>query len=228
MHDPGRNLDRWHGQADFSNELPYFPTIPLPYHVGDEPLAISDMADIFGVTHRTVHFYEEKQLQRAERSGTMRVYAPDQIRQMALVNLCREIGVPIVQIQELLSDLRAARSQSHADLILHEVLKARKSELASDAALIRRQMQQITEILSLGDDGYSSSAVEETPFLDEFETECLALMAEGYTPLRISGVTGRSVNAILETEARIIQKFGSSNRFQAVAKAVLLGIVGRD
>jgi DNA-binding CsgD family transcriptional regulator len=51
-------------------------------------------------------------------------------------------------------------------------------------------------------------------------------MSEGYTPIRIGNVTGRSMEEVLTTETAIIRKFGSNNRFQAVAKAVLLGMIG--
>lgn len=36
------------------------PDIILPPNVPSEPVAIADMAELFGITHRTLHFYEEK------------------------------------------------------------------------------------------------------------------------------------------------------------------------
>lgn len=210
------------------SRFPFFPFIPFQQQLPTRPVAIADMANIFGVTHRTLHFYEEKKLLHADRIGAMRVYGPHQVRVMALINLCRETGVAIAQIQELLADLQASRSQQESDTILRTALLARKRELVSSESLIRRQMQQVNEMLDHG-----SPALEETndndtrpPFLNEFEFECLGLMSEGYTPIRIGNVTGRSVDDILATEAAIIRKFGSTNRFQAVAKAVLLGVIG--
>lgn len=186
------------------------------------------MANMFGVTHRTLHFYEEKKLLHADRIGAMRVYGPHQVKIMALITLCRETGMSIAQIQDLFGELETIRSQEAADTILRNALTARKRELVSDESLIRRQMQQVNELLDQG-----STASDETndnearpPFLSEFEFECLGLMSEGYTPIRIGNATGRSVDDILTTEAGIIRKFGSTNRFQAVAKAVLLGMIG--
>ncbi|MGG2476466.1 LuxR C-terminal-related transcriptional regulator, partial [Rhizobium sp. BR5] len=57
------------------------------------------------------------------------------------------------------------------------------------------------------------------------ERKCLELMAEGYAPVRLAralGLSGSDLNAL---EAKIIGKFNASNRFQAVAKAVLLGVI---
>jgi DNA-binding transcriptional MerR regulator len=207
----------------------HFPFIPMQHRLPAGPIAIADMANIFGVTHRTLHFYEEKKLLRADRIGAMRVYGPLQVKVMSLINLCRETGMAIAQIQDLLSELESSRSQEEADTILRTAMIARKRELVSDESLIRRQMQQVNQLLEHG-----APATEETndndvrpPFLSEFEFQCLGLMSEGYTPIRIGNATGREVDDILATEAAIIKKFGSTNRFQAVAKAVLLGVIGR-
>lgn len=206
----------------------YFPFIPMQQRLPDEPVAIADMANIFGVTHRTLHFYEEKKLLWADRIGAMRVYDPQQVKVMALINLCREIGMAIAPIQELLAEIEGSRSQNEADTILRAALVARKRELVSNESLIRRQMQQLNQLLHDATPAAEESNDNETkpPFLSEFEFQCLALMSEGYTPIRIGHTTGRSVDDILSIEAAIIRKFGSTNRFQAVAKAVLLGVIG--
>lgn len=209
-------------------QFQHFPSIPIQQRLPSTPIAIADMANIFGVTHRTLHFYEEKKLLRADRIGAMRVYGLLQVKIMTLINLCRETGMAIAQIQELLTELEGSRSQEEADSILRTALLARKRELVSDESLIRRQMQQVNQILDNG-----APASEETndndvkpPFLSDFEFQCLGLMSEGYTPIRIGTATGRDVDEILAIEAGIIRKFGSTNRFQAVAKAVLLGVIG--
>lgn len=220
---------RSHNETDHPGEAQFFPAIPLPQKLPSKPVAIADMANIFGVTHRTLHFYEEKKLLQADRIGAMRVYGPHQIRTMALINLCRETGMAIVQIQELLAELSDTESQAEADTIFRSAMQARKRELVSSESLIRRQMQQISEILDHDapdqDEGNDNQATR-APFLTEFELRCLRLMSEGYTPVRISISTERHIDDILAVENAIIRKFGSTNRFQAVAKAVLLGLIG--
>jgi DNA-binding transcriptional MerR regulator len=206
----------------------FLPSIPHQQKLPTRPVAIADMANIFGVTHRTLHFYEEKKLLHADRIGAMRVYGPHQVKVMAVINLCRETGMSIAQIQDLLGELEGSRSQEESDTILRSALTARKRELMSNESLIRRQMQQVNELLDHGQPKQEETNDNEVrpPFLSEFEFECLGLMSEGYTPIRIGNVTGRTVDDILTTEAAIIRKFGSTNRFQAVAKAVLLGMIG--
>ena len=216
-------------EAETTGVTRFFPSIPLPRTLPTKPVAIADMANIFGVTHRTLHFYEEKKLLRADRIGAMRVYGPHQIRTMALINLCRETGMAIAQIQDLLTELAVTASQQEADQLFRDALLAQRRELVSGESLIRRQMQQIGEILDQAGaehDESNDNQAPRAPFLTEFELRCLELMAEGYPPLRIGNATGRGIDDVLAVENAIIRKFGSTNRFQAVAKAVLLGLVG--
>jgi DNA-binding transcriptional MerR regulator len=207
----------------------FLPAVPLPKRLPAKPIAIADMANFFGVTHRTLHFYEEKKLLQPHRIGAMRVYSPHQVKVMALINLCRETGMPISQIQELLLELNDAASQADCDQLFRTAMLDRRKELMADESLLRRQMQQINEILEPRDDEDTEgndNRESKAPFLSDFEFQCLKLMAEGYTPVRIANALKRQMEDIMTTEAGIIRKFGSSNRFQAVAKAVLLGLLG--
>ena len=215
--------------SDDDSDGHFLPAVPLPKRLPSKAIAIADMANFFGVTHRTLHFYEEKKLLQPSRIGAMRVYAPREVKVMALINLCRETGMPIVQIQELLLELTEAATQAACDRIFHAAMSDRKKELMADESLLRRQMQQINEILDHHDgDSFDSNdnPQPKIPFLSEFEFQCLKLMAEGYTPMRIANGLKRPMEDIMTTETGIIRKFGSSNRFQAVAKAVLLGLLG--
>jgi DNA-binding transcriptional MerR regulator len=218
------------GDSESTGDAQFLPSVPLPKKIPNKPVAIADMANLFGVTHRTLHFYEEKKLLQPSRIGAMRVYSPRQVKVMALINLCREIGMPVIQIQDLLTELSEAGSQQECDDIFRAALTSRRKELMSDESLLRRQMQQINEILTEGSDENllegNDNRQFSTPFLSEAEFQCLKLMAEGYTPVRIANTLRRPFEDILATEANIVKKFGSSNRFQAVAKAVLLGLLG--
>lgn len=216
-------------QSEDGAESHFLPAVPLPRRLPAKPIPIADMANFFGVTHRTLHFYEEKKLLRPIRNGAMRVYPPREIQVMALINLCRETGMPIVQIQELLLELEQTISQDDCDRIFHKAMLDRRKELLADESLLRRQMQQINEILEQSSDSGvqdNDNRQPSAPLLSELEFECLKLMAEGYTPMRISAALRHSMEDIMAIETGIIRKFGSSNRFQAVAKAVLLGLIG--
>ncbi|WP_117192575.1 MerR family transcriptional regulator [Rhizobium terrae] len=204
----------------------FLPQITLPFEIPEQPVAIAEMADMFGVTHRTLHFYEEKGLITAKRSGTMRVYNSENIQQMAVINACREIGISVAAIQDLMEELAGASSQEEADELFHAMLARRKRELTSDISNIRRQMQQIENLLTgeETDDGPETARPMQLVLTDR-EKQCLALMAEGYSAPRLARTLNLEFEDLRQMEDGIIRKFQATNRFQAVAKAVLLGIV---
>lgn len=210
-----------------SRSIRFLPTAPLPDDLPDGRLAIADMANAFGVTHRTLHFYEEKGLLKATRVGPMRVYGPQEIQQMAVVNTCRETGMPVAAIQDLLEALCDAQSQDEADAIFRGAMISRKRELTAQQSTIRRQMQQIGELLefSAGQEIELNDNTRPESLSDQ-ELRCLKLMAEGYPTTRIARALELEPGSVQAMEKEIIRKFNSNNRFQAVAKAVLLGIIG--
>lgn len=215
------------GRTDARKTIRFLPVAPLPENLPEGRLAIADMANAFGVTHRTLHFYEEKGLLRAARVGPMRVYGPEEIQQMAVVNTCRETGMPVAVIQELLDQLSAADSQDEADVIFRTAMTARKRELVAQQSTIRRQMQQINELLDFtaAHEIETNDNAPQASF-SQVELRCLTLMAEGYPTSRIARVLEIEPGEVQVMEKTIIAKFNSNNRFQAVAKAVMLGIVG--
>ncbi|GEO86769.1 MULTISPECIES: MerR family transcriptional regulator [Alphaproteobacteria] len=206
----------------------HLPDIPLPRDMPAEPIPIADMAEIFGITHRTLHFYEEKGLISAQRIGLMRVYGHSDIARMALINACREIGMPVAGIQDLLEALRSANSTAEANRIFEDALLARKRELTADLSTIHRQLQQLASLVSHGviDGPVDRAALpDDTIALTELERRCVELMAEDYTPARVAHALSLTSSQVETLETAIIRKLDAHNRFQAVAKAVLLGLV---
>ncbi len=207
----------------------FLPDIPQPSHMPPEPVGIADMASMFGVTHRTLHFYEEKQIISSRRAGLMRIYSHQDVRRMAVVNFCREIGIPVATIQDIMQNLADAPSQAEADAIFQDVLNARKNELAGEISSVRRQIQQISDVL-ITDDGASEdeALTNDDVQLDAQELKCLELMAEGYAPVRLARTLGISSEDLQKLEASVMEKVSANNRFQAVAKAFMLGVISSD
>jgi DNA-binding transcriptional MerR regulator len=205
----------------------FLPSAALPPDIPHGPVPIADMANAFGVTHRTLHFYEEKGLISANRIGLMRVYDQDDVMRMAVITVCRETGMPIAVIQELMDVLRSAASQEEAESIFREALSQRKRELTAEMSTLHRQLQQVSDLLD-----YDSSLDlppindnRDPASLTDQERQCLELMAEGYSTQRIARALDLRHEETRALEADIIMKFQANNRFQAIAKAVLLGIV---
>ncbi|MFD1743908.1 MerR family transcriptional regulator [Rhizobium helianthi] len=188
------------------------------------PLAIADMADLFGVTHRTLHFYEEKGLIFPQRLGAMRVYGSDDIRRMEVICACREIGISLVAIQELMQQLGEASSQEEADMLFRTALETRKRELTADMSTIHRQVQQI-RLLANGPTRHPAHSPETLPVLIDIERQCLLLMTDGLKGAELAKALGLSSDELLDLEDRLIKKLGVANRYQAAAKAHILGIL---
>lgn len=205
----------------------FLPSAALPPDIPHGPVPIADMANAFGVTHRTLHFYEEKGLISANRIGLMRVYDQDDVMRMAVITVCRETGMPIAVIQELMDVLRSAASQEEAESLFREALSQRKRELTAEMSTLHRQLQQVSDLLD-----YDSSLDlppindnRDPASLTDQERQCLELMAEGYSTPRIARALDLKHEEARALEADIILKFHANNRFQAIAKAVLLGVV---
>lgn len=205
----------------------FLPSAALPPDLPDGPVPIADMANAFGVTHRTLHFYEEKGLISASRIGLMRVYGQDDVMRMAVITVCRETGMPIAVIQELMDELRKADSQDQAEAMFREALTVRKRELTAEMSTLHRQLQQVGDLLDY--DGHGEvpplNDNEDKAGLTRQEHSCLELMAEGYSTQRIARALDLKHDEAQALEAGIILKFRANNRFQAIAKAVLLGVV---
>lgn len=203
------------------------PDIVLPPNVTSDPVAIADMAELFGITHRTLHFYEEKGLIGASRMGLMRVYGQSDVARMAVINTCREVGMPISVIQDLFERLATAKSRTEANGLLEEALTTRRRELTASLSTIHRQLQQVNTLLA--NEGAATSGrgtlKTQTVDLSDIEYRCLRLMAEGHTTSRIARSFEMKHDEVSEIENGLILKIGAQNRFQAIAKAVLLGMI---
>ncbi len=215
------------GTASITGRQSFLPRLPLPDGLVSGAVGIADMANAFGVTHRTLHFYEEKGLIRADRAGIMRVYNDEQISRMSVINACRETGMPVAVLQELMTSLDTADSQEEADALFSAFLAARRRELQAEQSNIMRQLTQLCSLI----DGVGPTEDRETndnTSAQDFtrqEMHCLSLIAEGYSKARLAQALGLSSEDADALETAVIAKLGSNNRFQAVAKAILLGIV---
>jgi DNA-binding transcriptional MerR regulator len=205
----------------------FLPSAACPPNLPHGRVAIAEMANAFGVTHRTLHFYEEKGLIASSRIGLMRVYHTTDVMRMSVINACREAGMPVAVIQELMTDLCRSTSQQEADAVFNAALASRKRELTSEISTLHRQLQQVAELLDRG------TSKDDTPLndnqhehaLSEQERRCLALMAEGLSTQRLARALDLGDDEAKSIETAIIAKLSANNRFQAIAKAVLLGIV---
>jgi len=80
--------------------------------------SISDLAEEFGVTPRTIRFYESESLISPQRHGQARIYTPRDRARLALILRGKRVGFSLIEIKEMLDlyDLHDGRANqlSHA------------------------------------------------------------------------------------------------------------------
>ncbi|MFD0917213.1 MerR family transcriptional regulator [Pseudahrensia aquimaris] len=64
---------------------------------------IGDLAKEFGVTLRTLRFYEDKGLIQPSRSGTTRLYSPNDREKLRVALFCKRIGLSLTEIGDVLA-----------------------------------------------------------------------------------------------------------------------------
>lgn len=102
--------------------------------------SIAELAREFGVTTRTIRFYEDKKLISPERQGQRRIYSPrDRIR-LRLIMRGKRLGFSLDEIAGMI-DLYDVDPSETAQLT-HFLEKLRERQAA-----LRRQQKDITDIL---------------------------------------------------------------------------------
>lgn len=67
---------------------------------------ITELANEFGITHRTLRFYEEKGLIEPERRGQARIYSSRDRARLRLILNGRELGLTLYEIRQILDSYR--------------------------------------------------------------------------------------------------------------------------
>lgn len=101
---------------------------------------IGDLANEFGITLRTLRFYEDKNLIQPRRQGLNRLYGRRDRARLKLVLLGRKVGFSLSEIKEML-DLYDLKDGNSAQL--HNAL-GRFSELIE---VLRRQKRDVEQAI---------------------------------------------------------------------------------
>ncbi len=134
--------------------------------MSDETYSITELAREFGVTTRTIRFYEDHGLLNPARSGRTRVYGKRDVVRLRLTLRGKRLGFALSEIRELLDIYDAAHDESAQLAQFLQVLSKRRAALEQQREDIEAT---ITEIRT-------------------FETQCLRLLDHrGRKPVRTAG-----------------------------------------
>lgn len=105
---------------------------------------IAEIAEEFGVTHRTVRHYEELGLVTPERRGTTRVYHRRDRTRLALILRGKRLGFPLEQIRTIIDLYDAPRGKrSQLEYVLAQI-----DERRADLEQRRRDLDEALAELS--------------------------------------------------------------------------------
>ena len=107
---------------------------------------IAEVAEEFGVTHRTVRHYEELGLISPERRGTQRVYhRRDRIR-LALIMRGRRIGFPLEEIRTIIDMYDEQPGEAGQLRYLLSQIDDRRADLESRKRDIEDSLTELEEL----------------------------------------------------------------------------------
>jgi len=115
----------------------------------DGDLTISDLARDFGVTLRTLRFYESRGLISPTRSGTTRIYSARDRARLALILKGKQLGFTLVEIRAMLAneDKKGASAAAEKATSVGG-LQLSRSQIVEQLELLRSQRSEIESAIA--------------------------------------------------------------------------------
>jgi len=107
---------------------------------------IAELAEEFGVTHRTIRFYEDRGLVTPQRRGTHRVYHPRDRVRLALVLRGKRLGFDLTQIRRIVDMYDEAPGEAGQLSYLLDQIDARRGELEQRRADIETTLAELDDV----------------------------------------------------------------------------------
>ena len=108
---------------------------------------ISDLARDFGVTLRTLRFYESRGLIAPARSGMTRIYSDRDRARLALILKGKQLGFTLVEIRAMLASEEKKGASSEEGSAVVGGLQLSKVQIAEQLDLLRSQRKDIDEAI---------------------------------------------------------------------------------
>lgn len=129
----------------------------LPEFGDDDPkevYRIGDLAKEFGVTLRTLRFYEDRGLIKPAREGTSRLYPRRERARLKVILLAKQMGFALADIQELMdiydrgrkTDKPLAKARAKFAEQIH-VLERQKAEVEESMTRLRTTLAKLDRLM---------------------------------------------------------------------------------
>lgn len=113
----------------------------------NQVLAISEMSEMFGVTLRTLRFYEEKGLLNPVRRGARRFYGSRDTSRMRIILQAKKIGLTLAEIRRVIKLVESDTPKQAQYAELQSICKSQQEMLHEQKALLDEQVAEVDSVL---------------------------------------------------------------------------------
>ena len=118
----------------------------------NDQMTIREMCDLFGVTPRTLRFYEAKELIAPIRDGQKRLYTKRERARLKLILRGKKFGFSLEEIRQLL-EMYYMQDQQHMQMTkTYELAQVRLQELKRQREELDQTIKELGEQLRWGAD----------------------------------------------------------------------------
>lgn len=125
-------------------------------------MTIRDMCDLYGVTPRTLRFYEQKELLFPLREGQRRLYSRRDRARLKLILRGKRFGFSLEDIRQLLDLYHAGDAQQHQLDQTYRIARARLDEMVARRDELNAAIDDLREQLKWGERMLSAISMTQT------------------------------------------------------------------
>ncbi len=118
--------------------------------MSNEKMTIREMCELFGVTPRTLRFYETKELLSPERVGQKRLYSRRDRARLKLIQRGKRFGFNLDEIKELLDLYSKADDNSEQIRVAHKLAEERLEDLKEQRRKLDAAIKELDEQIRWG------------------------------------------------------------------------------
>lgn len=113
----------------------------------DNLVRIGEIARTYGVTLRTLRFYEDKGLIKPKREGSARLYSPVDLKRLQLILLGRKVGFSLREVKQMLDLYDPAGTNIKQLRFTAEKGERQLGRLIKQRALLDESIQELQNAL---------------------------------------------------------------------------------
>jgi DNA-binding transcriptional MerR regulator len=107
--------------------------------------SIGDLASEFGVTTRTIRFYEEKGLLKPRREGTRRIYSPADRTRLRLILRGKRLGLSLDESAEIIRLYGSPGNNRRQLELLIEKIQERRESLQDQQRDLKAMLKELAD-----------------------------------------------------------------------------------